>query len=89
MVPVYYYQVLVAGVSSVEGLGVGWGDEIVILAGNEEARDEGFSHVLQGVDVCDERSDEWKVISYVGKWYNGFAAASLHPSLLVQPHLPP
>ena len=36
-----------------------------------------------------ERSDEWKSISYVGKWYHAFAVASLQPSLLAQPHLHP
>jgi len=39
----------------------------------------------------EERSDEWKVVSYKGRRYNAFAVASLQPSLvaslLVQSHL--
>ena len=29
---------------------------------------------------CDERSDEWKVVSYAGRQYNTFAVASLRRS---------
>ena len=29
----------------------------------------------------EERSDECKVVRYVGRWYNAFAVASLQPSL--------
>ena len=35
----------------------------------------------------DERSDEWKVVSYTIRQYISFAVASLQASLLVQSHL--
>jgi len=37
------------------------------------------------VTICDERSDECNIVSYVERRYNAFAVASL----LVQPHLAP
>ena len=38
--------------------------------------------------ICEERSDEWKVINYVAMWYNDFADASLRPSFAPHPISP-
>jgi len=43
--------------------------------------------------VCDEqseeRSEERKVVSYVGRWYVAFAVTSLQPSFAPRPISPP
>jgi len=38
---------------------------------------------------CDERSDEWKLVSYVGMRYSAFAVASLKPSFAPRSASPP
>lgn len=41
----------------------------------------------QSEERGEERSDEWKVVSYIERRYNVFAVASIQPSLLVRSHL--
>jgi hypothetical protein len=49
----YYYDVLIAGISCVERLGMGRRDEIIVLPSNEQAGDEGLTDVLERVDIVD------------------------------------